>query len=277
MRLGIEKSRNLMTVRLARAIGMESVADIAERFNVVANLPLQLSMALGAGETALLRLTAAYGMLVNGGKKITPTFIDRIQDRNGTTIFRHDSRACAKCRVEEWAGQTPPKIPDIRQRVADAVSAYQIVSMLKGVVLRGTGRRVSAVGKPLAGKTGTTNKEMDTWFIGFSPDLAAGVFAGFDKPRPLGRRETGSSVAAPIFRDFMARALEGKPAIPFRVPPGVRLVRVNAATSQPARPGDKRVILEAFRSGSEPGGDDVVIDGSDGIAVSGASAVGGKY
>jgi penicillin-binding protein 1A len=277
MRLGIEKSRNLMTVRLAREIGMETVADYARRFNIIPDLPLQLSMALGAGETTLLRLTTAYGMLVNGGKKITPTFIDRIQDRNGRTIFRHDGRDCSKCSDGNLVGNRPPSIPDLRERVADAISAYQIVSMLKGVVQRGTGRRIRAVGKPLAGKTGTTNKEMDTWFVGFAPDLAVGVFAGFDKPRPLGRRETGSSVSAPIFRDFMARALENKPAIPFRVPPGVRMVRVNATTNLPARPGDKRVILEAFRAGSEPSGTATVIDGSDGIAATGASSVGGKY
>lgn len=277
MRLGIEKSRNLMTVRLARAIGMETVADYARRFDIIEDLPLQLSMALGAGETTLLRLTTAYGMLVNGGKKIAPTFIDRIQNRNGQTIFRHDGRPCARCRVEEWSGNRPPSVPDTRERVADSVSAYQIVSMLKGVVQRGTGRRIKAVGKPLAGKTGTTNQEMDTWFVGFSPDLAVGVFAGYDRPRPLGRRETGSSVSAPIFRDFMARALEGKPAIPFRVPPGVRLVRVNAATNLPARPGDKKVILEAFRPGSEPSAAAAVIDGSDGLSTTGASSVGGKY
>ncbi len=277
MRLGIEKSRNLMTVRLARAIGMETVADTARRFNIADDLPQQLSMALGAGETTLLRLTTAYGMLVNGGRRITPTFIDRIQNRNGKTIFRHDKRDCSKCRNADRFGNRPPTLPDLRERVADQVSAYQIVSMLKGVVQRGTGRRIRAVGKPLAGKTGTTNKEMDTWFIGFAPDLAVGVFAAFDRPRPLGRRETGSSVSAPIFKEFMTRALDGKPAIPFRVPPGVRLVRINLATSRPAAPGDKKVILEAFRDGSEPGGDGTVIDGSDGLSVTGSSAVGGKY
>jgi penicillin-binding protein 1A len=216
-------------------------------------------------------------MLVNGGKRITPTFIDRIQDRNGKTIFRHDRRNCPNCRDADRSRNRPPSLPDPRERVADNVSAYQIVSMLKGVVQRGTGRRIRAVGKPLAGKTGTTNKEMDTWFVGFAPDLAVGVFAAFDTPRPLGRRETGSSVSAPIFKEFMTRALEGKPAIPFRVPPGVRLVRLNAKTSQLAAPGDKRVILEAFRPGSEPRGDGKVIDGSDGLAASGASPVGGKY
>jgi penicillin-binding protein 1A len=145
--------------------------------------------------------------------------------------------------------------------VADAASAYQVVSMLQGVVQRGTGRRVRAVGKPLAGKTGTTNKSMDTWFMGFAPDLAVGVFAGFDNPRPLGARETGSSVSAPVFRDFMAAALEGRPAIPFRIPSGIRLVRINGDTGRVARKGDKRVILEAFKPGTVPSGDQAVIDG----------------
>jgi penicillin-binding protein 1A len=145
-----------------------------------------------------------------------------------------------------------PDVPDLREQIADPRSAYQIVSMLQGVIERGTGRRVKAVGKPLAGKTGTTNDSFDTWFIGFSPDLAVGVFAGFDEPRTLGRRETGSSVAAPIFRDFMKEALDGKPAIPFRVPPGIRLVRVNAVTGLPAMSGDRNIILEAFRPGTEP-------------------------
>ena len=154
-----------------------------------------------------------------------------------------------------------PHLPDDRERVADPASAYQVVSMLQGVVQRGTGRRVSAVGKPLAGKTGTTNESRDTWFIGFSPDLAVGVFAAFDEPRPLGPKETGSSVSAPIFRDFMIAALENEPAIPFRIPPGIRLVRVNAGTGLLARSGDKQVILEAFKPGTVPTGEQVVLDG----------------
>ena len=261
MRIGIEKSRNLMTVRLAQTIGMEKVVDTARRFGIIDDMPPVLSMALGAGETTLLRLTSAYAMLVNGGRRIDPTLIDRIQDRHGLTIFRHDMRGCEGCQGEAWANQEPPELPDERDRVAGSASAYQMVSMLQGVVQRGTGRRVRAVGKPLAGKTGTTNESKDTWFMGFSPDLAVGVFAGFDEPRPLGRRETGSSVSAPIFRDFMAAALEGQPAIPFRIPPGIRLVRINAETGRVARAGDKRVILEAFKPGTVPSGDEAVIDG----------------
>ena len=252
MRIGIEKSRNLMTVRVAQRIGMEAVARHAERFGVVDRLPRMLSMSLGAGETTLLRLTTAYAMLVNGGKRIVPTFLDRIQDRNGKTVFRHDRRACPDCVGVAWTGQDEPEVPDTRERVADPGSAYQVVSMLQGVVQRGTGRRVRAVGKPLAGKTGTTNDSLDTWFVGFSPDLAVGVFVGFDTPRTLGPGETGSSVAAPIFRDFMTAALKDQPAIPFRIPPGIRLVRVDAETGLVARGSGKGVILEAFKPGTEP-------------------------
>ncbi len=283
MRLGIEKSRNLMTVRLAQTVGMDKVATYAKRFGIVDTMPETLSMALGAGETTLLRLTTAYAMLVNGGKRITPTLIDRIQDRNGRTVFRHDTRECAHCRAPSWTRQPPPQLPDTRDQITNPGSAYQIVAMLKGVVERGTGRRIAAVGKPLAGKTGTTNDERDTWFMGFSPDLAVGVFCGMDTPIPLGRRETGSSVAAPVFRDFMAAALKDKPSIPFRIPPNIHLVRVDARTGQLAGNGTSNVILEAFKPGSVPSGESQVLEGqswagSGGTSTSGTiSGTGGLY
>ena len=266
MRLGIEKSRNLMTVRLAQTIGMDKVSEYADRLNVVNGMSETLSMALGSGESTLLRLTTAYAMLVNGGKRITPTLIDRIQDRHGETIFRHDRRNCVNCRAMVWTRQDTPEVADTRPKVTEPSSAYQVVSMLEGVVERGTGRRIRAVGKPLAGKTGTTNKGKDTWFIGFSPDLAVGVFAGFDNPKTLGHRETGSSVTAPVFRDFMAAALENKTALPFRIPPGIRLVRVNAATGKQARPGDKHVLLEAFKPGTLPTERAEILEGESWIA-----------
>ncbi len=278
MRLGLEKSRNLMTVRLAETIGMDRVAAYAEKFGIVDSMPKRLAMALGAGETSLLRLTTAYAMLVNGGRRISPTLIDRIQDRHGKTVFRHDTRVCNQCRAAFWTNQPVPRIADNRQRVTDPASAYQVVSMLQGVIKRGTGRIIKTVGKPLAGKTGTTNKSIDAWFIGFSPDLALGVYAGFDEPRSLGRREQGASVAAPIFRDFMAAALKGKSAIPFRIPPGIRLVRVNAATGRLARAGDHRVILEAFKPGTVPTGEQRVLRGE--TALSGeapGTGTGGLY
>jgi penicillin-binding protein 1A len=261
MRIGIEKSRNLMTVRLAWEVGMSKIVDYAERLGVIDDMRPELAMALGAGETTLLRLTTAYAMLVNGGRRITPSLIDRVQDSLGNTVYRHDQRACQDCTVETWAGNVPPQLPDEREQVADPRSVYQVVSMMEGVVTRGTGRRIRAVGKPLAGKTGTTNEAMDTWFVGFTPDLAVGVFVGFDSPKPLGPKQTGSNVAAPIFKDFMAAALEDQPAIPFRIPPGIRLVRMNLDNGRLARAGDKNVIREAFKEGTLPGGKQRFIDG----------------
>ena len=262
MRLGLEKSRNLMTVRLAETVGMEKVIEYAETFGIAKGLPNQLSMSLGAGETTLINLTNAYSMLVNGGKKITPSFIDRIQNRNGQTVFRHDMRKCNGCEAVSWTGQAVPEITDNRAQITDPASAYQMVSMLEGVVKRGTGRSIRAIGKPLAGKTGTTNDANDAWFLGFSPDLAVGVFTGFDEPRSLGPREQGASVAAPIFKAFMTGALKNAPETPFRIPPGIRMVRVNATSGLPALPGEKSVIWEAFKNGTVPKEQSMVLGAS---------------
>ena len=262
LRVGIEKSRNLMTVRLARAIGMERIVDYARRFGIDDDMPPLLAMSLGAGETSLLRLTAAYAMLVNGGHRIIPTLVDQVQDRNGRTIFREDRRDCALCRQDQWSGQPAPHFPEVRERVADAAAAYQVVRMLEGVVQRGTGRTIAELGKSLAGKTGTSNDNFDSWFIGFAPDLAVGTFVGFDQPRTLGRRDTGSTVAAPIFKQFMARALEGRPSVPFRAPSGILHVRIDAGTGAPAGPDDGDVIIEAFRLGTEPDGSGQPVQGT---------------
>jgi len=256
IRVGLEQSHDLMTVRLGQAIGLDTVGDAVERFGIMDKMPREYSMLLGAGETTVLKLTSAYAMIVNGGKQITPTFIDRVQDRNGTTIYRVDQRACDGCGNVDWDNQPPPDLADPRKQIEDPTTAYQIVHILEGVVERGTGRIIAAVGKPLAGKTGTSNGPNDTWFEGFSPDLAVGVFVGFDQPATLGAREQGATTAAPIFRDFMAAALKDTPGIPFRVPPGIRLVRVNATTGQLARSGDRPVIFEAFKPGTEPTGDE---------------------
>jgi len=252
LRTGIEKSQNLMTVRLAQAVGMETVGAYARKFGLVEDLPTNLSAALGSQESTLINVTAAYAMLVNGGKKIAPTLIDRVQDRNGSTIVRTDGRECAMCATQELVSGDPPVLPDDREQLTDPASAYQIVSILQGAVERGTGRRVAAVGKPLAGKTGTSNDSFDTWFLGFSPDLAVGVFVGFDEPRTLGSNETGSTVAAPVFRDFMAAALANEPATPFRIPPGIVMVRVTPETGLVAPAGSRRAILEAFKPGTAP-------------------------
>ncbi len=267
LRVGLEKSRNLMTVRLANNIGMQKVSDYAKKFGINDNMRKYLSHSLGAGETTLLKLTAAYGMLANGGKKITPTFIDRIQDREGKTIFSFDDRPCANCGdLIKWDGQRVPEIKDTREQIADEKTAYQITSMLEGVVQRGTATRLKSLNRPLAGKTGTTNESKDTWFIGYSPNLVVGVFVGFDEPKSLGKKETGSSVAAPIFGDFMAKALEDEPAIPFRSPPGMKNMRINSLTGRLAGAGDRNVIWEAFIPGTEPTFNnyayDEIIDGS---------------
>ncbi len=252
LRVGVEKSRNLMTVRLAQDLGMPIIGEYSRRFGIYDELLPVLSMALGAGETTLLRLTTAYCSFVNGGKEVQATLIDRIQDRYGKTIWKHDPRDCAECRADDWHGQDEPDLPDYRRQIIDPHTAYQMTSILEGAVRRGTGYTVSKVGKPLAGKTGTTNDEKDAWFVGFSPDLTVGVFVGFDTPTPMGKGETGGSLSAPIFRDFMKIALEGKPAVPFRVPPGIKLVRVNAVTGMRAGPDDPKTILEAFKPHEEP-------------------------
>ncbi|MDE2228936.1 MAG: penicillin-binding protein 1A [Alphaproteobacteria bacterium] len=265
---GLQESLNLVTARVGTTVGLPIVAQyLVQRFGILDAMPLEDSYILGAGVTTPLRLTTAYAMLVNGGKLIHPTFIDRVQDRNGATIYRADDRPCVGCNNVAWTGQAPPELPDQRAQIADARSCYQVVSMLEGVVQRGTGRIVSSVGKPLAGKTGTTNDSNDTWFVGFAPDLVAGVFVGFDQPRSLGKHEVGATAAAPAFRDFMAAALKGKPGIPFRIPPGIELVRINGRTGQLAKTGDRNVIWGAFKPGTEPTGEPSQVVSGNGVTL----------
>ena len=252
LRIGIEKSRNVMTVRLAKDMGMEKLANLAAKFGIYDKMPQVLSMALGAGETTVMRLTAAYGMLANGGKKITPSLIDRVQDRYGRTVFTHEKSQCLGCKAESWEGQSEPEIIENREQVINAMTAYQITSMLQGVVQRGTGRVVQEVGKPIAGKTGTTNNEKDAWFIGYSPDLAVGVFIGYDNPRSMGRRGTGGQIAAPVFTAFMKEVLADEPSIEFRAPRGIEFKTINRKTGMLATPGSPDSILEAFKPGTKP-------------------------
>ncbi|MFN5608810.1 MAG: penicillin-binding protein 1A [Holosporales bacterium] len=247
MRTGIEKSRNLMTIRIAQAIGMRSVSSVAQRFGIYDKMPLYLSGALGVHETTLLRMTNAYAMFVNGGQKVDPTLIDRIQDRTGKTVYKHDDRACDTCETLSWEGQSVPTPSGIIEMATDSASAYQSVSMLEGAVQRGTATALKVLGRPLAGKTGTTNDYKDVWFIGFSPDIVAGVYIGYDEPRNLGEKETGAAVAVPAFRDFMSTALANKPIKPFRISNDVTLVRINTDTGTVARPGDSRVAVEVFK------------------------------
>jgi penicillin-binding protein 1A len=252
LRRGLELSRNAMTARVAYEMGPERVLQYGQRLGIYGdNTQAVFSLALGAGETTVMRMTTAYGMFVNGGRRIQPIIIDRIQDRTGRSVFRRDQRECPNCNAE-WARQRAPTLPDNREQVLDPVTAYQIVSMSEGVVLRGTGTSIAALGFPLGGKTGTTNDYKDAWFIGFSPDLVVGVWAGFDTPRDMGEGETGGRIAAPIFRDFMREALRDTPATPFRIPSGVRLVRIDAMTGLLPNAATTTTILEAFRPDTEP-------------------------
>jgi penicillin-binding protein 1A len=252
LRFGIEHSRNVMTVRLAQDVGMPLIAEYAKRFGVYDDMPTYLSFALGAGETTVMRMVTAYSMFANGGKRIKPTLIDRIQDRYGRTIFRHDQRECRGCAADKWANQNEPSMVDRREQVIDPMTAYQITSMMEGVVQRGTATVVREVGKPVAGKTGTTNDEKDVWFVGFSPDMAVGVYLGYDKPRHIGNRASGGTTAAPIVKEFLKQALAEKPGVPFRVPPGLKLIRVDPKSGTRIAAGSGGGLLEAFKPGTAP-------------------------
>ena len=266
LRFGIEQSKNAMTVRLAQDVGMPLIVEYAKRFGVYDDLPPYLSFSLGAGETTVLKMTAGYSMFANGGRRIKPTLIDRIQDRYGRTIYKHDQRECRGCNADKWNNQPEPTLIDRREQVLDPMTAYQVTSMMEGVVQRGTAPIMREVGKPVAGKTGTTNDWKDAWFIGFTPDLAVGVYIGFDKPRSLGQSGsvTGGQLAAPIVRDFMKVALADKPPVPFRVPPGIKLIRIDARTGMRVGPGEGKVILEAFKPGTAPPDNYAIIGSADG-------------
>ncbi len=266
MRYGLEQSRNLMTIRLAQAVGMDKVTATIEGFGVAEKLPQQFAIALGAWETTLMKMTGAYATIADGGRKITPYTIERIHDRRGKIIFKADGRNCDICKGVKWMNQRPPQLIEVRDQVVDPVANYQLISMLQGVIDRGTAARVKTLGVPIAGKTGTTNDFKDAWFMAFSSDLVVGVYAGFDQPKSLGNKETGAAVSAPIFIDFMQQALKKYPAKPFPVPEGVRLIPVDLHTGEPATEGDTGVILEAFRSESGwDGNHGRVIDGGSGI------------
>ncbi|MFI3241979.1 MAG: penicillin-binding protein 1A [Alphaproteobacteria bacterium] len=264
LRKGVEKSRNLMTVRLAQALGMNKVSELAKRIGINNNIPEFLSMSLGAHDAKLIDMTTAYAIIVNGGKKITPYFIEQIQDRYGKSIYKQDKRECKECKSNRFANQDVPKLPDLREQIIDPQSAYQMTSILQGVVQRGTGGRLRYIGKNLGGKTGTTNDSKDAWFIGFSPNLIVGAYVGFDQPRTLGKRETGASAALPIVYDFFKEALKNTPDVPFRIPAGIKFVRVNEKNGKLATFNDDVVITEALKPDfSFENGSQKIIGGSE--------------
>ncbi|MBL4598007.1 MAG: penicillin-binding protein, partial [Rhizobiaceae bacterium] len=252
LRRGIEKSRNLMTVRLAKDMGMPLVAEYAQRFGIYDKMLPVLAMSLGSGETTVMRMVSAYSVLANGGKQIRPSLIDRIQDRYGKTIFKHEARICADCNAQSWQQQEEPVLDDTREQVLDPMTAYQITSMMEGVVQRGTARVVRSLNVPVAGKTGTTNDYKDAWFVGYTPDMVAGLYIGYDTPKSMGRRATGGGLAAPIFTNFMGEVLEGKKPVDFRVPNGLTLYPINAKTGLEAPADAPGIIMEAFKPGTRP-------------------------
>ncbi len=269
LRLGLEKSRNLMTVRLAQDVGMATVADYAERFGVYDDMPAHLSFSLGAGETTLYKMVAAYGMFANGGRRVEPTLVDRIQGRRGETIYRHDQRVCDECVAEDRAQVEPWPAP-VARRIMDRVTAYQLVSMMEGVASRGTAARLSSLGVPVAGKTGTTNDAKDAWFVGFTPNLVAGCFVGYDNPRPMGKGGTGGGMCAPIFEDFMRDALKIRPAGSFRKPPDIVWATIDRSTGERLPDGSGgNTIREVFREGQAPDlYERVAVIGGDGLQSS---------
>ncbi|MDF2232538.1 penicillin-binding protein 1A [Albimonas sp. CAU 1670] len=254
MRVGIEQSRNVMTVRLAQEIGMDRVAEYAERFGVYKNMPHHLSYALGAGETTLYQMVGAYGMFANGGWRIEPTLVDRVQDRYGETLFKQDNRACYEC-TEIWeAGlQEPVPTPD-KKLIMDPVTAFQLTSMMRGTVERGTATTLASLGIPMAAKTGTTNDARDAWLIAFTPNMVAGCYIGYDNPRPMGRGAYGATMCGPVIKAFMAEAMKDRPHLDFHVPPGAVMAKIDRGSGRrlsddASGPG---VVVEAFHPGEEP-------------------------
>ncbi|MGZ5913114.1 MAG: penicillin-binding protein 1A [Reyranella sp.] len=265
----LELSRNLVTVRVAQQVGMKKVAEVAKEFGVVDSMGLYLPMALGAADTTLLRMTMAYSMLANGALEITPSLVDRVQDRNGKTIYRHEPRTCEGCGEQAGKSPAPPDIVDPRKPFHDPASVYQVVHMLQGVTTRGTAAQLASLGRPIAGKTGTTNDARDNWFMGSTPDITVGIYVGFDEPRTLGpgNMETGSGNAAPIYERIAKEIFKGKPPTPFRIPSGLRLVKWSY---------EGGTIDEVFKPGTEPGSgyNGPTIDGSSGESSTDAAGTG---
>ena len=258
LRSGLEQSRNVTAVRMADQIGLDKVVDVVKKLGVNDNPQKIYSLILGSTETSVMRVAAAYSMMVNGGKKITPLMIEKIQDRDGKTIYRRDKRSCPNCVVNNLndyvakdVDQLPiPFLDESKEQVIDSGTAYQITSMLQGVVDRGTAARAKSIGRIIGGKTGTTNSSFDSWFVGFSPDLVVAVYIGFDTPKTLGASETGASVALPVFIDFMKEALKNTPSTPFRIPNSVKFVKIDRTTGKfptPATPKEN-IFFEAFKA-----------------------------
>ena len=275
MRTGIEKSRNLMTVRLANRIGMKKILDVAKNFNINENLDTNLSMSLGSGVMTLKELTNAYAMIANGGKKIEPKLITSIYSKDGKKIYDTRLKKCSKCRIPTILPKNEiPHLDEVKNIIVDPRLAYQITSMMEGVIKRGTAKNLKDLNVPIAGKTGTTNQNKDAWFIGYTPDLVIGVYVGFDQPKSLGYKQTGSSVAVPIFKKFAKKIKINKNKKPFRIPDGISFVRIDPNSGMASNKKDS--IVEPFILGSEPYSDNInIIDGLENFNSNSISGTGG--
>ena len=248
LRVGLEKSRNLMTVRIARNLGIDKIANFSKKMNIYEQPEELLSISLGSAETTLLSLTSAYCSFVNGGKLIKPVLIDRIQDGEGNTVINNENRKCVDCNKISFTGKEFPKIADNYQQVFSSQTAYQLTTILQGVVERGTGKKLKKLGLNIAGKTGTTNDNTDAWFIGYTSSLVIGVYVGMDNPQPLGKYETGSKAALPIFEEFVKKAVKKSDARPFKVPEDITLMVVDPNTGNKAKFSSKNTIIESYKS-----------------------------
>ncbi|UWR13815.1 penicillin-binding protein 1A [Sulfitobacter sp. M368] len=254
LRTGIEQSRNLMTIRLAQEVGMDVVGSYAERFGVYDDLSPVLANALGSQETTLFQMVSAYAMFANGGERVQPTLVDRVQDRYGRTVYQHDQRLCNDCKQVSLAPGQAPRVISNRERVMDPVTAYQLTSMMRGVVERGTARKAINLPVPIAGKTGTTNDEKDAWFVGFSSNIVAGCYIGFDTPRAMGRGSGGGALCAPVFQRFMSQAIKKYGGGDFKVPESCVFINIDRFTGARLSDGasGNNVVSECFRDGEEP-------------------------
>ena len=248
LRIGLEKSRNLMTVRIAQNLGISKITNFSKQLGIYDNPEELLSLSLGSAETTLLKLTSAYCAFVNGGKLVEPIIIDRVQDSEGNTIVNNEKRLCKNCNQISFTSKDYPIIDDQYKQVFSPQTAYQITSLLEGVVQRGTGKKLKKLKLNLAGKTGTTNDNTDTWFIGYTSNLVIGVYVGMDNPKPLGKFETGSKVALPIFEDFVKKAIKKSDARPFKVAEGITMMVVDSVTGQKAKFSSEDTIIEAYKN-----------------------------
>jgi len=251
LRMGLEKSRNLMTVRIAQDLGLKKILNFSKKLGIYENPNELLSISLGSAETTLLKLTTAYCSFVNGGKLVRPILVDRIQDSEGNTIFNSEKRICIDCEKISFLNNIVPKISNNFDQAFSSETAYQVTSILEGVIKRGTGKKLRGLNLDIAGKTGTTNKNTDTWFVGFTSKLVVGVYVGMDEPTPLGKHETGAKTAMPVFKEFVKKAIKKKDARPFKVADNITMMVIDPLTGKKASFTSNKTIVEVFKK-NEP-------------------------